>query len=103
MRHGTSYNLGNLVGTAYIPAASNVALNIPVDATVGTAILTSQNARDAMALALTGGVTPATNSVDDVMLKAKAAFYDSASVSGNVITLSNGHTQTVTPTGRVLT
>lgn len=40
-------------------------------------------------------------SVDPALVKLLAAAYDTASVSGSIITLSNGATQTVTSTGRV--
>lgn len=41
VRAGVSYKNGDLTGTAAIPAAANVALGIPVDATTGTAVLTA--------------------------------------------------------------
>jgi len=41
VRHGTVYGpTGNLTGTAYIPDAGSTALGVPVDDTVGTAIIT---------------------------------------------------------------
>ena len=54
VRYGVEYNYTNLVGTAHIPAAGSVALGIPVDATVGTAVLT--------AAAVTAGVWDAARS-----------------------------------------
>jgi hypothetical protein len=52
VRHGTSYALGALTGTAYIPAASSVVAGVPVDATVGTAdLLTAADVRSAIGLA----------------------------------------------------
>ncbi|MCG3146098.1 MAG: hypothetical protein HONDAALG_03951 [Gammaproteobacteria bacterium] len=54
VRAGVGYDLGNKIGTAHIPAAGSVALGIPVDATVGTAVLT--------AAAVTAGVWDAARS-----------------------------------------
>jgi hypothetical protein len=39
-RFGVSYNFGGLTGTAYIPPSNTVALGVPVDNTVGSAVLT---------------------------------------------------------------
>jgi hypothetical protein len=39
VRNGVSYNLGNNTGTCVIPAANTVVAGTPVDATVGTAVL----------------------------------------------------------------
>lgn len=42
VRNGTVYGASDeLTGTAYIPGASSVAAGVPVDATVGTAVLTA--------------------------------------------------------------
>ena len=41
VRFGTVYASGALTGSAYIPSAGSVAFGVPVDATTGTAILTS--------------------------------------------------------------
>jgi hypothetical protein len=41
VRYGTVYNAGSNTGTLRVPAAGSVALGVPVDATTGTAILTS--------------------------------------------------------------
>ena len=54
VRNGVEYDNGDKTGTAHIPAAANVALGIPVDATVGTAVLT--------AAAVTAGVWDAARS-----------------------------------------
>lgn len=54
VRAGVEYDLGDKTGTAHIPAAGSVALGIPVDATVGTAVLT--------AAAVTAGVWDAARS-----------------------------------------
>ena len=54
VRAGVGYDLGDKIGTAHIPAAGSVALGIPVDATVGTAVLT--------AAAVTAGVWDAARS-----------------------------------------
>ncbi|NBT07550.1 MAG: hypothetical protein EBS98_01990 [Chitinophagia bacterium] len=39
VRNGISYNAGNIIGTMNVPAAANVALNVGVDNTTGTAVL----------------------------------------------------------------
>ena len=41
VRHGVSYDNGDKVGTAYIPHPNDVAYGVPVDATVGNAVLTA--------------------------------------------------------------
>ena len=48
VRLGTTYAAGALTGTAAIPAAGSVALGVPVDATTGTAVLTSANVQTAL-------------------------------------------------------
>jgi len=55
VRHGVSYAVGNLVGTAYIPNPASVSLGVPVDATVGTAYLTATD----ITTALSGLLGPA--------------------------------------------
>jgi hypothetical protein len=42
VRFGTSYALGAQTGTMVVPSAANVAKNVPVDNTVGTAILDAE-------------------------------------------------------------
>ncbi len=54
VRAGVGYDLGDKTGTAHIPAAGQVALGVPVDATTGTAVLT--------AAAVTAGVWDAARS-----------------------------------------
>ena len=54
VRAGVEYDLGDKTGTAHIPAAGQVALGVPVDATTGTAVLT--------AAAVTAGVWDAARS-----------------------------------------
>jgi hypothetical protein len=39
VRQGTVYSLGSQTGTMIVPSPSNVANNVPVDNTVGTAVL----------------------------------------------------------------
>lgn len=63
VRLGVDYDLGDKTGTCAVPTASQVASGVAVDATTGTAVLTSQNARDAMKLAPTAGA-PAAGSID---------------------------------------
>jgi hypothetical protein len=46
VREGVSYANGNLVGTCKIPSPNNVAYNMPVDNTVGTAVLKPENVWD---------------------------------------------------------
>jgi hypothetical protein len=101
VRYGTVYANTNRTGTAHIPAAGSVALGVPVDATTGTAVLTAQQVRDALALALSSGI-PVDGSIDNFLIKVKAAFYDTIVINGNVLTLSDGSTQTISDTGRVL-
>jgi hypothetical protein len=43
VRQGTSYGSGNYVGTIAIPPVNRVSLGIPVDDTVGTAVLTGED------------------------------------------------------------
>ena len=50
VRYGVSYALGNLTGTCRVPTASQVSAGVAVDATVGTAVLTAENVRDAIGL-----------------------------------------------------
>jgi hypothetical protein len=49
---------------------------------------------------LSGSDFSTAGSVGAAIILLKAAVYDSATVSGNVISLSNGHTQTITTGGR---
>jgi hypothetical protein len=48
VRQGTSYNVGNLVGTLAVPPVGSVALGVPVDATTGTAVLTASDVQTAL-------------------------------------------------------
>jgi hypothetical protein len=48
VRSGTTYNFGNLTGTLAVPPVGSVALGVPVDATTGTAVLTSANVQTAL-------------------------------------------------------
>ena len=50
VRAGASYALGNRIGTLAVPATNQVAVGVAVDNTVGTAVLTAQNIRDAIGL-----------------------------------------------------
>jgi hypothetical protein len=50
VRYGTSYANGALVGTMKVPSPSNVGLNVPIDNTVGSAILTTSDIRNALLL-----------------------------------------------------
>lgn len=43
VRYGTTFNQGNSTGTCYVPSASNVMINVNVDNTVGTLMLTAAN------------------------------------------------------------
>jgi len=52
VRSGVSYASGALTGSAYIPAASSVASGVPVDATVGSAVLTAAAIRTELAVEL---------------------------------------------------
>jgi len=52
VRKNTIYGIaGELTGTCYVPVPASVAAGVPVDATVGTAVLTAENVRDAVGLA----------------------------------------------------
>lgn len=51
VRLGTSYNFGNNTGTLAVPNPNQVAVGVATDNTVGTAVLTAQNVRDAVGLA----------------------------------------------------
>jgi hypothetical protein len=52
VRFGVSYASGALTGSAYIPAAGSTALGVPVDATVGSAVLTAAAIRTELAVEL---------------------------------------------------
>ena len=52
VRYGTVYGPSSeLAGTCHVPPASSVAAGVPVDATVGTAVLTAAGVREAVGLA----------------------------------------------------
>jgi hypothetical protein len=53
VRSGTVYASGILTGTLAVPAAGSVALGVPVDATTGTAVLTTAAIRTELAVELT--------------------------------------------------
>lgn len=53
VRSGVSYNAGQLTGTCAVPAASLVAAGAAVDATIGTAAITSSSIQSACDAALT--------------------------------------------------
>lgn len=55
VRSGTSYANGTLTGTAAIPPAASVALNVPVDNTVGSYVLTVDT--NAIVSGVTSGLT----------------------------------------------
>lgn len=46
VRSGTVYGSGTFTGTCNVPAAGSVALGVPVDATVGSAVITAANVLD---------------------------------------------------------
>jgi hypothetical protein len=52
VRNGVSYASGALTGSAFIPSASSVASGVPVDATVGSAVLTAAAIRTELATEL---------------------------------------------------
>lgn len=52
VRSGVTYSSGNLTGSCAVPAAGSVALGVPVDATTGTAVLTTGNIRSAFSVEL---------------------------------------------------
>jgi hypothetical protein len=51
VRSGVVYANGTLTGTCAVPAAGSVALGVPVDNTVGTAVITAAGVRSAVGLA----------------------------------------------------
>jgi hypothetical protein len=53
VRSGIVYGGGNLTGTCAVPAASSVASGVPVDATVGSAVLTAAAIRAELSVELT--------------------------------------------------
>lgn len=92
VRAGVQYDNGDKTGTAHIPAAGSVALGIPVDATVGTAVLTAAGvtagawdaARSGHAGAGTFGATDEwTGSVDEAAIAAAVL----AALEGSPITV----------------
>lgn len=92
VRAGVQYDNGDQTGTAHIPAAGSVALGIPVDATVGTAVLTAAGvtagawdaARSGHAGAGTFGATDEwTGSVDEAAIAAAVL----AALEGSPITV----------------
>jgi hypothetical protein len=59
VRSGTVYNFGNSTGTMVIPATSNVLLNVPVDNTSGSAVLTTGSISNAVWNTATSTLTTA--------------------------------------------
>lgn len=61
VRSGITYGAGGLqIGTCAVPSAASVAIGVPVDNTVGTALLTEEDVREAISdLQLTVYVSPA--------------------------------------------
>lgn len=51
VRAGVVYHFGTLTGTCAIPAANQVSVGVPVDNTVGTAILTASGVRSSIGMA----------------------------------------------------
>jgi len=66
VRSGTSYAYGALTGTCAVPAAGSVANGVSVDATTGTAVLTSAAAQSACNSALTAYETSGVASQADL-------------------------------------
>lgn len=58
VRAGTVYDNGDKVGTLAVPAANQTAAGVPVDNTVGTAVLTTAG--------VTSALTPVTEQLDDI-------------------------------------
>jgi hypothetical protein len=56
VRSGVSYASGALTGSAYIPLASSVASGVPVDASVGSAVLTPEAVWSHATRTITGGL-----------------------------------------------
>lgn len=57
VRKGTIYASGNLSGTLEVPSFNNVALNVPIDSGVGTAVLRPQDVWNYMRTNITGSGT----------------------------------------------
>lgn len=74
VRNGTIYNYGTRTGTLAVPAANQVAIGVPVDNTVGTAILTTDNLTPFLEEAL-----------DITILVSPAAFSAPGKVTGRTL------------------
>lgn len=70
VREGTDYDAGARTGTLAVPAVGSVALGVPVDDTVGTAVLSAEAIRVAIGLGSAnldtqlGGIATAVGSID---------------------------------------
>jgi len=62
VRLGTSFNYGSNVGTCAVPLAGQTVVGVPVDDTVGTAVLTQEQL---LATLQPNPVSPATRSIED--------------------------------------
>lgn len=101
----TKIQSGLLLSATYVAPdnASILAIKVKSDQFVFTGtggMLKSESTNAALASVWTSGKLA---EIQAALLKVQAATYDSASVAGTVITLSNGVTQNVTAGGRVTT
>ena len=99
VRSGVSYASGAATGSCAVPAAGSVALGVPVDATLGTAVLTgaavATTVWGAVARTITGGTI--TGAADITAIKAKTDLLNTdrlaqcatTSIVGNLIAQSN--------------
>jgi hypothetical protein len=83
VREGTVYALGSQTGTLIVPSPANVALNVPTDNTVGTAVITKEAVKEAVWDALLNDITEP-NSIG-VRLKNAATVESTGAQLANLI------------------
>jgi hypothetical protein len=87
VRDGVSYASGALTGSAYIPSAASVASGVPVDNTIGTAVLTGAAVASAVWSAASRTITEGGITAADVWSAATRTI-----TGGTVTTLTNAPT-----------
>jgi hypothetical protein len=92
VRFGIAYNYGNNVGTCAVPLPGQTVVGVPVDNTVGTAVLTTAG--------ISSALTPITNQLDDIettlaTIQAKTDTIGTGSVSIQSPVNQTGELQTL--------
>jgi hypothetical protein len=111
VRSGTVYHFSTLTGTCAVPGAGSVAAGVPVDATVGTAVLTQSQVQTGCNAALAAYDTNGVASADDlasvgvdltpVMAKLPESGRASTQASVDSIAVALAGSAPVEPTGRI--